>query len=619
MRILLIHADHIKYEAKSKTKFAEEISDEQKSQSAENCLVAFIAVESVDEKNKDSVIKRAKKEILDVYNKVKAESIFIYPYAHLSSDLAKPSFAVEVLKELEEELKNYNVKRAPFGWYKAFELKCKGHPLSELSRVIVPEEAKKEKEVVSVALKAEEKIKSYWYILTPDGELIEADKFDFSGYENLKKLYEYEKKKVRTAKEQPAHIRLMLDHELVDYEPASDPGNLRWYPKGVIIKRLLETHVSNMLIEYGAMEVETPIMYSFDHEKLSKYLHRFPARQYTLKSGDKEYFLRFAACFGQYLIMHDMQISYRHLPLRLYELTHYSFRREQKGELSGLKRLRTFTMPDMHTLCRDMDQAKEEFKNQYILAMKYMRDLGLDYEVVIRFVKSFYEENEDFAKELARLVNRPILLEMWDERFFYFVMKFEFNVIDSIGKAAALSTVQIDVENAKRFDITYVDEEGRKRHPILLHASISGGIDRNLYALLEQAWIKAKKENKKPMLPVWLSPIQIRIIPVSGAYISFCEKLLDELSKIARVDLDDTEDTLQKKIRKAEKEWIPFIVVVGEKEIKENILSVRVRSENKVRKMSKEELIEIIKKENEGKPFKKLTLPKKLSKRPKFR
>ncbi len=619
MRMLLIHADYIKYEAKSKTRIAEEIGDELKTQGAENCLVAFIAVESADEKNKDFVVEKAKEEILDVYNRVKADCIFIYPYAHLSSDLAKPSFAVEVLRELEDKLKEYNVKRAPFGWYKAFELKCKGHPLSELSRVIVPEEAKKEKEIVSTALKAEEKMKSYWYILTPEGKLIDADEFDFSGYENLKKLYEYEKKKVRTAREQPAHIRIMLDHELVDYEPASDPGNLRWYPKGVIIKRLLESHVSNILAEYGAMEVETPIMYAFDHEKLSKYLHRFPARQYTLKSGDKEYFLRFAACFGQYLIMHDMQISYRHLPLRLYELTHYSFRREQKGELSGLKRLRTFTMPDMHTLCRDMDQAKEEFKNQYMLAMKYMKDLELDYEVVIRFIKSFYEENEDFAKELARLVNKPILIEMWDERFFYFVMKFEFNVIDSIGKAAALSTVQIDVENAERFGITFVDEDGKEKHPILLHASISGGIDRNLYALLEQAWIKAKKENKKPMLPIWLSPIQVRIIPVSSAYLEFCEKLLKELSNFARVDLDDTDDTLQKKIRKAEKEWIPFIVVVGEKEVKSDKLSVRVRSENVVKEMTKDELIEIIKKECKGKPFRKLTLPKKLSKRPKFR
>ena len=119
-----------------------------------------------------------------------------------------------------------------------------------------------------------------------------------------------------------------------------------------------------MIADYGGMRVETPIMYDYQHPKLSRYLQRFPARQYVLLSEDKEYFLRFAACFGQYLIQHDMQLSYRHLPCRLYELTHYSFRREQTGELAGLKRLRTFTMPDMHTLARDMDQAKQEFAAQ---------------------------------------------------------------------------------------------------------------------------------------------------------------------------------------------------------------------------------------------------------------
>ena len=184
----------------------------------------------------------------------------------------------------------------------------------------------------------------------------------------------------------------MKEHELVDHEPGSDPGNLRWYPKGTMIKRLLEEHVTGILLNYGAMEVETPIMYDFAHPNLRKYLDRFPAKQYVVRSDEKEYFLRFAACFGQYLMGHDMTISYRQLPLRLYELTHYSFRREQSGELSGLKRLRTFTMPDMHTLCRDMDQARKEFLNQYKLAMGWMRDIGVEYQVAIRFIKDFYEQ-----------------------------------------------------------------------------------------------------------------------------------------------------------------------------------------------------------------------------------
>jgi threonyl-tRNA synthetase len=626
MKILLIHANHIKYETKSKTKLAEEIPDELKSQESKETLVAFIAVEKVDESNPGEVVKRAAADIVKVFGEVKAKNIMLYPYAHLSSSLSKPDIAVKVLKDLENTLKgDYDVKRAPFGWYKAFDLSCKGHPMSELSRQITVEEAggeagiEVEEEKVSEAVKAEKKLTSRRYIFD-DGTLIPAEKFDFSGYPSLKIFYDYETAGTRAMEREPPYIKLMKSHELVDYEPGSDVGNLRWYPKGLLVKKLLEEHVSNILIDYGAMEVETPIMYDFDHPKLSKYLNRFPARQYVVKSGDKEYFLRFAACFGQYLMKHDMTISHKHLPLKLYELTHYSFRREQSGELSGLKRLRTFTMPDMHTLCADMEQAKSEFINQYRLSMQWMEDLGVDYDVAIRFVKDFYYENEAFVKTLYEIVKKPILIELWDERFFYFVMKFEFSINDSLKKAATLSTVQIDVENTKRFDINYVDEKGEKRHPLMLHASISGGIDRNLYALLEAEWLKSQK-GKKPMLPVWLSPTQIRIIPVNDGVLGYCEGLVLDIEKQdVRVDLDDENLTLQKKIRNAEKEWIPYIAIVGQKEIESGSMTVRIRTDNgKQETLKKEDLVKRIKDETKGKPVRRLSVPNRLSKRAKFR
>ncbi|MEE8167625.1 MAG: threonine--tRNA ligase [Candidatus Hydrothermarchaeales archaeon] len=617
MRILLIHADHIGYKVKSKTRVAEEISDELKAQEADEALVVFTAVEASDESDSGKAVNEACSEIEKVFKNVKAESIFLYPYAHLSSSLAKPQAAAKILKDMEKKLgEKYPVKRAPFGYYKAFELSCKGHPLAELSRQIT---VGGEKEKVSEAVEAEKKLKSEWFILH-EGKLIPAAKFDFTNYPSLKTFYNYETTGTRAMQREPPHIKLMKEHEFVDYEPGSDQGNLRWYPKGELIKKLLEEHVSNILIDNGAMEVETPIMYDFHHPQLRKYLDRFPARQYVVKSDDKEYFLRFAACFGQYLMKHDMNMSYRHLPIKLYELTHYSFRREQSGELAGLKRLRSFTMPDMHTLCRDVDQAKKEFIEQYKLSMQWMRDIGLQYDVAMRFVKDFYTENEAFIRELADIVGKPILVEMWEQRFFYFIMKFEFSINDALEKAATLSTVQIDVENAERFGITYTATDGSKKHPLLLHASISGGIDRNLYAILEHEWMKAQR-GEKPSLPLWLSPTQVRIVPVSDEQLAACKSLLKDLedAKI-RVDLDDENLTLEKKIRRAEKEWIPYIVVLGRKELESGGLSVRIREEKgKVEKMNKEELVRRIKDATAGKPFRKLPLPSMLSKRPTFR
>ncbi len=615
MRILLIHSDYIRFEAKKKAiKDAEKI--EKSCGELENVLVVFIAVEKIDEKNPGSVVKQLIEDIKETVKKVDAKSIALYPYAHLSSSLGSPSSARKILDLTYEGLKDeFKTIKAPFGWYKSFELRCKGHPLSELSRTILPEGEEKEK--VSEALKAEKKLKSYWYILDLDGRLIPVKKFNFEGHENLKKFVDYEISKVRAVKEEPPHVKLMRAHELVDYEPGSDPGNLRWYPKGYLIKNLLEEHVSNMVFESGGMQVETPIMYSYDHPQLSKYLDRFPARQYTLEAGGKEYFLRFAACFGQYLMKQDMTISYKNLPLKLYELSHYSFRYEQSGELVGLRRLRAFTMPDMHTLVTDMDQAKKEFLNQYKLSLTWMEDLELDYEVGIRFVRKFYEENMEFAHELVKLVKKPVLMEIWDEMPFYFVMKFEFNFIDTQDKASALSTVQIDIENTERFDITYVDENGKERYPLLLHASISGSIDRNVYALLEHAYIEQQK-GKKPMLPLWLSPTQVRLLPISDEFIPLANEISDKLERERiRADIDDRNESIGKKIRDAERGWVPRIIVIGEREKTGNKINVRIR-ESDTKEMSLPALIKEIREKTENFPFKPLPLPKMLSRRPRF-
>jgi threonyl-tRNA synthetase len=402
----------------------------------------------------------------------------------------------------------------------------------------------------------------------------------------------------------------------------SDPGNIRWYPKGRMIKSLLEQFVTSKMIAYGAMEVETPIMYDFHHPSLADYLNRFPARQYLLKTEDKELFLRFAACFGQFLMMHDAQFSYRQMPLKVYELTRYSFRREKSGEVVGLRRLRAFTMPDCHAFCTDLEQAKKEFVTRFNLCVDVLSNIGLskeDYEVAIRFTKDFYEENKEFIADLAKIFGKPLLAEVWAERFFYFRLKWDANFVDNQDKAAALSTDQIDVENAKRYEITYVDEKGEKQYPLILHCSPSGAIERCVYALLEKAY-KEQQSGKLPMLPLWLSPTQVRLIPMSDKYMEKVEEIAQQIeAHCIRVDIDDRVSTLQKRVREAETEWVPYVVVVGQREIESGVLAIRDReAHGKVHNMKLDELITKVKSELEGKPFKPLPLPRNLSKRPQF-
>ncbi|MEM3422265.1 MAG: threonine--tRNA ligase [Candidatus Bilamarchaeaceae archaeon] len=620
MRILTIHADFIEVEPVKKAIADAEKIESQERKRYEEILVVFTAVELGDEDVSGSA-KALAREADAVAKQVKTKRVLLYPLVHLTSKPSSPRIASTVVLKAEEELKKmgYEAFHSPFGWYKAYTLKCKGHPLSELSREFRASEQKKEEkeEEVSASLKQEAVLKSRFYIMDLDGNLHDIDKFDYKKYLNLKKFAIYETKKVRAYEKEPPHITLMKEHRIIDYEPGSDPGNFRYLPKGKLIKKLLEKRISDICVKTcGALEVETPIMYDFEHPSLKKYLNRFPARQYLVISDDKRLFLRFAACFGQFLAAHDMVMSYKHLPLKMYELTRYSFRREQSGELAGLKRLRAFTMPDMHTFAADITQAKEEFEKQYDIGLAFLKELGLEAEVGFRIQEDFFNENKDWYIRMVRKAGKPILVEMFKERYAYFITKFEFNFVDAMDKASALTTVQIDVENAETYDISYVDKDGNKKRPLILHASLSGSLERDIYALLEKEAMKMK-EGKKAMLPLWLSPTQIRIIPVSEAQNQVAKEVYRKIAEApVRVDIDDRNETLGKKIREAEKEWIPYIAVIGEKEAKDGTLTITIRESGEKKVMKVEEVVNEITNKTKGMPFEVLSLPPELSKRP---
>ncbi|PIV69468.1 MAG: threonine--tRNA ligase, partial [Candidatus Aenigmarchaeota archaeon CG01_land_8_20_14_3_00_37_9] len=596
----------------------------------DNIVVVFVAAEKDDD---ISVAKKAMKEVKESLDVIKCNEVLIYPFAHLSSDLAKPSDALKVIKEMETEAKKLGLKthRSPFGWNKQYSFKIKGHPMAEQGKTITSKDVKKEEEeLVSKALKEEEKIVSHWHIMDIDGKLIpiKVDKgkvvgdFDFKKYPNLEKFALYELAKNREVTIAPPHIKMMREMEIADYEDASDSGNLRFYPKGRLIKSLLEEFVTKTVIDYGGMEVETPLMYSVDHPAAVAYLNKFPARQYIIKSGDREFFGRFSACFGQFCMADDMTISHKDLPVWLYELTRYSFRRERKSELAGLRRLRAFTMPDVHAFCKDIPQAIQEFQKRFKMSQETLDGIGFkkgEYELAVRFTKDFYKEHKDFIELLLRLHGKPALIEIWDKKVFYFVLKYEFNIVDALGKCSALSTDQIDIENSKNYGIRYIDENNKKKEVIILHCSPSGAIERDIYALLERAYL-TEKSGGISQLPLWLSPTQIRLIPLSDDFVDFSKEVMQKLEKEnIRVDVDDRQLTVQKRIRDAELEWVPFILVLGSREKDSGQFNIRIRSEkSKEVKMKLEELVKKIKDEVGDKPFKKLSLPKILSKRPIF-
>ena len=616
MRILQLHSDSMQYTPKKKEiETAEELADP-KTISFEDLVVAFVTIEKDDD---SAVADNAMSQIKQYMEKIKCSQLLLYPYAHLSSNLARPSVAIKLLQEMQNKETEFQVYHAPFGWTKSYTIQVKGHPLAESYKTITSDTVSEKKEMTSIALNDESKIRSHWKIMSPDGSMSNIGDFNFSNHKKLEILAKYESAKQRNADKPPPHVALMKKLAIADYEPASDSGNMRFYPNGRLIKSLIENYVTDRVKEYGGYEVETPIMYDSEHPSMISYFNRFPARQYNIDSEGKKLFLRFAACFGQFLMAHHHQISYKNLPFRLYELTRYSFRREQSGELVGLRRLRAFTMPDCHAFCKDLKQSIEEINTRFDLSRDVLEQLGIDksdYEMAIRFTEDFYNENKSAIEYLVKKHNKPVLVEMWTEKFFYFILKWEFNFIDNLDKASALSTDQIDVENAKRYGIEYIDEANIPRNPIILHNSPCGAVERIIYALLEKAATDSKK-GKKPQLPLWLAPTQIRIIPLNEEFYEFSNTLCDKITlHNIRVDIDERNASIKKRIRDAEKEWIQYILVIGQKEATSQSLSIRDRQSNQVRELAFDDFVNEIKTLISDKPFSRLNQSRLVSKRP---
>jgi len=233
MRVLFLHCDLLEYEVREKAlPSAEDLPPEKRKGRIEDALVCFISAEKEDEADPEGTVREAVRNIEEVASQVKATRVAIYPYAHLSSSLASSGPAQKIFGLLEERLRKggFHVLASPFGYYKSFKVSVKGHPLSELSREIHATGAAAAKEEASEAVKAEQKLVSEWFVLEPGGALhplrLEGGKvagFDFAGHENLRKFASYEMAKSREAKEEPPHVRLMRELELVDYEPVATP------------------------------------------------------------------------------------------------------------------------------------------------------------------------------------------------------------------------------------------------------------------------------------------------------------------------------------------------------------------------------------------------------------
>ncbi|HIP56530.1 MAG TPA: threonine--tRNA ligase [Ignisphaera aggregans] len=608
MRLLLIHAEKFRYRVVQKAiDSAEAIDETRKSGLFTNALIVFTSIEEQDEKNIEEVVKEAANEIMNVKDKVKASTVVIYPYAHLSPNLASPSIAMKALELLEHELKlrGIEVHRAPFGWYKEFELHCYGHPLSELSRTIRPVSEKKRV------------IEKKYFILTPRGELIKPEEYKFGENENEFRLL-VEKEVFRKEIEGgQGRVYYYLRKFGFEWESSSDHGHMRYEPHATVMVEAVAAYSWRVATSLGipVFRVRGTNMFSLDLEPVRQHAELFGERMYEVRMDGDRFVLRFAACHQQFAILKDWVLSYKDLPLGMFEVAD-SYRYEQRGELVLGFRLRRFHMPDLHILTRDLEEAKSIAMKVRDKIVEEAKKLGREYQAIYNVTEDFLKEHFDYLVELVKREGKPVLVAVYPAGIYYWVINVEYVIIDELGRPREIATWQIDVGNARRFGIRYRDEKGEERYPVIIHTAILGSIERYIYMVFDTA-ARDEAQGKAPTLPTWLSPIQVRVIPVSRAHVDYAISIAKTLERHGiRVDVDDRDESLGRKIRDAGIEWIPYVVVVGDREVKTNTVNVRIRKTGVQKSMRLEELIELLEKELEGYPRVESALPLLMSKRP---
>ncbi|WAM35532.1 threonine--tRNA ligase [Caldicellulosiruptor acetigenus] len=414
-------------------------------------------------------------------------------------------------------------------------------------------------------------------------------------FEKKSELDEY-LKKLEEAKKRD-HNKVGRELEIFTTSEVVGQGLPLLMPKGAKILQILQRFVEDEEEKRGYLLTKTPYMAKSDLYKISGHWDHYRDGMFVIEEDENEVLaLRPMTCPFQFLIYNSKQRSYRDLPIR-YSETSTLFRNESSGEMHGLIRVRQFTLSDAHIICRP-DQVEEEFKGVLDLIQYIMKTLGIENDIWYRFSrwdpnnKEKYIDNpeawEKTENDMKNILDKLGInyKEAKGEAAFY-GPKLDIQFKNVYGKEDTIITIQIDFALAERFDMTYVDRDGQKKRPIIIHRSSIGCYERTLAMLIEKY---------NGAFPVWLSPVQIRVIPVSDNFNEYAKNVARILKENGfRVEEDYRSETVGYKIRDAQLQKIPYMVIVGEKEQKENTVAVRDRKKGDLGSFTIEDFIAMVK------------------------
>jgi threonyl-tRNA synthetase len=412
-------------------------------------------------------------------------------------------------------------------------------------------------------------------------------------FEKKKDLEEYlnrlEEAKKRDHRKLGKELDLFSIHE-------EGPGFPFFHPKGMILRNILESfwkdeHTKR---EYG--EIKTPLILNEELWHQSGHWDHYQENMYFTKIDDGDYAIKPMNCPGSILVYKSQMYSYRDFPLRLGELG-LVHRHELSGALHGLMRVRSFTQDDAHIYCLP-SQIKNEIKGVIDLADYIYSVFGFKYRVEL----STRPENSMGSEEQWNLATDS-LREVLEEKGIDFIInegdgafygpKIDFHLEDAIGRTWQCGTIQLDFQMPERFDLSYIDKDNEKKRPVMVHRTILGSMERFMGILIE---------HYAGRFPVWLAPVQVSILPISDKFNDYAYELREEMkSKGIRVEIDDRAEKIGYKIREAQLKRVPYMLVVGEKEVEDRLVSVRNRDQGDLGQMAVDSFVERLLEENNKK------------------
>lgn len=386
------------------------------------------------------------------------------------------------------------------------------------------------------------------------------------------------------------HRRIGKELELFMTHPLVGSGLPMYLPNGAVVRKLLERYIQDKEVKLGYKHVYTPSMANVALYKTSGHWDHYKEDMFpVMKMDAEELVLRPMNCPHHMLVYKNKMHSYRELPIRIGELAH-DFRFEDSGSVCGLERVREMCQNDAHLFVRP-DQIKEEFRKVVELILSVYKDFGFEnysFRLSLRDKENkekYFDDDQmwDRAESELREILTELNLDFYEakgEAAFY-GPKLDVQIKTAVGHDVTISTCQLDFLLPERFELEYIGEDGLGHRPVVIHRAILGTFDRFLAFLIEET---------KGAFPMWLSPVQVKILPISDNQLDYCKKIQIELTeKGIRTDLDDRNEKIGYKIREAQMEKVPYMLVVGEKEVENNSVGVRSRKLGDIGQMKVDE------------------------------